>query len=328
MPELTLHNGDCLEVMKAIPDKSVDLIICDLPYGCLTGGAGKEKAARIAKFHRMENGVITNPRSETPDGVLGGCAWDIKINLEEFWKQVKRIRKSDHSPTIHFCTTKFGYDLIKSNEAEFRYDLVWDKQRGVSFLSANKMPMRSHEMIYLFAKAGAYYERKDFAGTPYTTSGNSPGQCYKQHNTGKSETKTVDTRCVLSVVKPPAYMEFKEHKQYGKAKSDSTYGVVNRKTPVTRPVGTVTSTADKRCVLSVIEHPSGGKRTGHPTEKPCALYKFLIERYCPAAGTVLDPTFGSGNSVFTAFAMDRNAIGIEKDETFFKKAEERLNALP
>jgi site-specific DNA-methyltransferase (adenine-specific) len=216
--------------MKTIPDKSVDLIICDLPYGCL----GPEKAG--GSF----------PRGGT-DGVFSACLWDIKIDLEAFWKQIKRIRRSDHSPTIHFCTTKFGYDLIKSNEKEFRYELVWNKQRGVSFLTANRMPMRSHEMIYIFSKAGAFYERKD----------------------------------IIS-----------------------------------------------RCVLSVIPNPGTLKKGNHPTEKPCDLYRFLIERYCPANGTVLDPTFGSGNSVFTAFAMGRNAIGIEKDETFYKKAEEKLNELP
>jgi len=356
--ELTLHNGDCLEIMKAIPDKSVDLIICDLPYGCLTNQTGESKGFERPSWEKNKDLIRANRSASA-------CAWDIKIDLDAFWKQVKRIRRSEHSPTIHFCTTKFGYELIKSNPDEFRYDLVWDKQRGVSFLSANKMPMRSHEMIYIFSKAGAFYERKDFTG------------------------------------------DFKEHKQYGKAKSDSTYGVVNRKTPVTRPVGTITSTADKRCilsvvkppqymkftpksqhngasrqynqerrdkadsntvsppahmtfeqsgprtrkedtstqygtkrskevidntgkrcVLSVVEHPTSAKKGGHPTEKPEALYRFLIERYCPAGGMVLDPTFGSGNSVFTAFAMDRSAIGIEKDETFFKKAEERLNALP
>ena len=328
MPELTLHNGDCLEVMKAIPDKSVDLIICDLPYGCLAG------VTRNEKQHALGQG-----QTYIKDGKeTFGCAWDVKINLEEFWKQVRRIRRSDHSPTIHFCTTKFGYDLIKSNEAEFRYDLVWDKQRGVSFLSANKMPMRSHEMIYVFAKAGAYYERKDF-DDPSKKAREENITDFKEKNiksstaflpsSGKLITKMPEgKRCVLSVVKPPQYMNFVEHKQYGKAKSDSTYGVVNRKTPVTRPVGTITSTADKRCVLSVIEHSNNSKKGNHPTEKPEALYRFLIERYCPAAGTVLDPTFGSGNSVFTAFAMDRNAIGIEKYEKFFEKAEERLHALP
>ena len=259
--------------MKSIPDKSVDLIICDLPYGCLA----------------TETKMVANPANNHRPGCAPterkGCAWDVKIDLKSFWEQIRRIRRSDHSPTIHFCTTKFGYELIKSNESEFRYDLVWDKQRGVSFLSANKMPMRSHEMIYVFSKAGAFYERKDIKG------------------------------------------DFKEHKQYGKAKSDSIYGVVSRKRPVTPPVGTINSTADKRCVLSVIQQHGSLKKGNHPTEKPSDLYRFLIDRYCPAGGTVLDPTAGSFNSVFTAYDMDRSAIGIEKDDGFYKKAEERLEKL-
>jgi site-specific DNA-methyltransferase (adenine-specific) len=84
----------------------------------------------------------------------------------------------------------------------------------------------------------------------------------------------------------------------------------------------------RRCPKSVI---SLGAKTlvkgGHPTEKPLDLYKFLIERYCPIDGTVLDPTFGSGNSVFCAYSLGLNSIGIEKDDTYFKKAEERLEAL-
>jgi DNA modification methylase len=228
---LTLYHGDCLEVMKDISSNSVDLIICDLPYGCLTGG-GITKKETAEKYGRKGTEGIS------------GCAWDVKIDLEAFWKEVRRIRKSEHTPTIHFCTTKFGYELIQSNPNEFRYDLVWDKQRGVSFLSANKMPMRSHEMIYIFSKAGTFYKRID---------------------------------------------------------------------------------ENNKCVLSVIQQ--SGKKGGHPTEKPIDLYKWLIERYCPPEGTVLDPTFGSGNSVFTAYALGRNAIGIEKDEKFFKKAEARLNQI-
>lgn len=262
MATLTLHNGDCLEIMKEISDKSVDLIICDLPYGCLSSEKGATPFGRNVK----------GPSNS-------GCSWDIKIDLETFWKQVKRIRRSDHSPTIHFCTTKFGYEIIKSNPDEFRYDLVWDKQRGVSFLSANKMPMRSHEMIYVFSKAGAFYERKDITGD------------FKQSGprTRKEDTST----------------------QYGAKRSKE-----------------VKDNTGKRCVLSVVKQPTSQNKGGHPTEKPEALYRFLIDRYCPPDGTVLDPTFGSGNSVFTAFQMGRSAIGIEKDDTFFKKAEERLNALP
>ena len=264
--ELTLHNGDCLEIMKSIPDKSIDLVIADLPYGCLMRGGN-------GAYDRGKDSTIGNER---------GIQWDIKIDLKAFWEQVKRIRKSDHSPCIHFCTTKFGFELHASNPDEFRYDLVWDKQRGVSFLSANKMPMRSHEMIYIFSKAGAYYERKDITG------------------------------------------DFKKwsHKTDREIKTQTYNGQV--------PFAPTNSEGGdgKRCVLSVIPNAGSLKKGNHPTEKPSDLYRFLIERYCPVGGTVLDPTFGSGNSVFTAFAMGRSAIGIEKDETFFKKAEEKLNALP
>ena len=256
---LELHHGDCLEVMKTIPDKSVDLILCDLPYGCL---------ATQGKTSKM----YTN-KSEGQNG----CAWDIPIDLEKFWKEVRRIRRNDHSPCIHFCTTKFGFDLYASNPKEFRYDLVWDKQRGVSFLSANKMPMRSHEMIYVFAKAGAFYKRVDITG------------------------------------------EFKgwKVKREGIPSEKSTQYSTKRKT---------TEGGDgKRCVLSVIPEMSGNRTTnGHPTEKPTELYRFLIERYCPPGGTVLDPTAGSGNSVFTAYDMNRSAIGIEKDDVFYEKMMKRL----
>lgn len=281
MVELTLYHGDCLEIMKEIPAQSVDLIICDLPYGCLIGGAGKEKAKRML----MRSDHPDRP-NRSIDTTLGGCAWDVKINLDTFWKEVKRIRKNENTPCIHFCTTKFGIDLINSNPTEFRYDLVWDKRRGVSFLTSGKMPMRSHEMIYVFSKTGAFYHRVDEDAPGRTT---------------------------------------RRFKQDGTKLSD---GVSNAFRPVS---GIISPTIEdgKKCVVSVIQ--IDGKKQGgrgkHPTEKPADLYKWLIERYCPVGGTVLDPTFGSGNSVFTAYTMGRNAIGIEKYDAFFEKAVERLNAL-
>ena len=173
---VTLIKGDCLEKLKGIPDKSVDLIICDLPFGCLAQPQGS------------------------------GCAWDIKIDLVEFWKEIKRIRKGDHTPTIHFTTTKYGFDLYASNPKEFRYDLVWDKQRGVSFLTANKMPMRSHEMIYVFSKAGANYNRIDLIGENLV--GKQKASIYNHKaktilaSSGLRITKENDgsRKCVLSVI--------------------------------------------------------------------------------------------------------------------------------
>ena len=111
---MKLLNGDCLELLKEIDDNSVDLVFCDLPYGQTS------------------------------------CKWDCKIDLVEMWKQFKRIRKDKHTPFFFTCSTRFGYEIIKSNEKWFRYDLVWEKTAPVGFLCARRMPMRKHEMIYVF----------------------------------------------------------------------------------------------------------------------------------------------------------------------------------
>ena len=267
---IILHNGDCLEQMKTIPDKSVDLIICDLPYGCLSNG-GKPKISEEKKEQYGKGRIQSEPN---------GCMWDVKIDLKKFWEQVKRIRKNEHSPCIHFCNTKFGFDLYNSNPDEFRYDLVWDKQRGVSFLSANKMPMRSHEMVYVFSKAGAYYSRVDE---------DVPGK--GQRFDGLSET----------------------------LRKDNMFG-----TGLKMSNG---AAKDKACVKTVIQIKKVGVKTQrHPTEKPIELYKFLIERYCPAGGTILDPTAGSFNSCIAGQELGINCIGIEMNKEFYDKAVEKLGA--
>lgn len=257
----TLLKGDCLEKMKSIPDKSVDLIICDLPYGCLTND---RKGKRVGELKDPEN-----PNSNIVI-VNKPCSWDIKIDLEKFWKEVKRIRRNDHTPTLHFCNTKFGYDLIKSNEKEFRYDLVWSKTNGVGFLAANKQPLRSHEMIYVFSKLGANYNRVDIEGDfPNTVSPN-----HKRSNTNNVNPKVKDI-------------------------SNNNEG--------------------KRCVKTVIEIANKKEKGGHPTAKPIELYEWLISRYSNEGDTVLDPTFGSGNSGEACRELKRKYIGIEKDDNFFWK---------
>lgn len=259
----TFFQGDCLEVMKDMSDASIDCFICDLPYGQLSmGKKGEERSfAGPNSLHYIKD---------------KSCAWDIKIDLEKFWEQVKRLAKNDHTPVLMFCNTKFGIDLINSNPDWFRYDLVWDKGHGVSFLSANKMPMKSHEMIYVFSKKGAFYRRVDV-------------------KTDKGEWKTKSDRTAV---------------QYNIAQTNE---------------GLREGGADGfRCPLSVI--PIGGKSAGgHPTQKPEELYEWLLRRYVPEGGTVLDPTAGSFNSCFVADRLGYVALGIEKDEGFYEKAVARLN---
>jgi site-specific DNA-methyltransferase (adenine-specific) len=190
MATLTLQHGDCLELMKALPDKSIDLFICDLPYGCLSSGY------RATNIHPQSTNPNQNPKKT--EFKTESCKWDIKIDLAQFWVQVKRLCKNDHTPVLMFCTTKFGVELINSNPDWFRYDLVWNKMRGVSFLMANKMPMRSHELIYVFSKKGANYTRVDVEGEPYFKK--SKGHTNEQYGVQRVEGDNKGTRCVLSVV--------------------------------------------------------------------------------------------------------------------------------
>ncbi len=120
---MEIFNADCLEKMKDLKDDSIDLVFCDLPYGQTS------------------------------------CKWDCKIDLELFWKQIMRIKKL-HTPIFFTTTTKFGVELITSapKKCFFRYDIVWVKSAPAGFLSAKKMPMRKHEMIYVFYEKLPFYD--------------------------------------------------------------------------------------------------------------------------------------------------------------------------
>ena len=114
----TLLHGDCLELMKSIPDKSVDMVLCDLPYGVL------------------------NRESE-------GGKWDNIIPFEPLWAEYKRVTRSN-SAIVLFCQGMFTAKLIMSNPKMWRYNLVWDKVLKNGFLNANRMPLRQHEDIAVF----------------------------------------------------------------------------------------------------------------------------------------------------------------------------------
>jgi len=248
--------GDCLERMAAMKDRSIDLFICDLPYGCLT----QQKGA--TPFGRNVKGPCNS-----------GCPWDIKINLVEFWKQVKRLCKNDNTPVLMFCNTKFGFELYNSNPEWFRYDIVWSKTNAVGFLRANIAPMTSHEMIYVFSKKGAYYKRINYIGD------------YPAGGGGTSSANFL---------------------------------------PIAGMPNTGTTKAGERCPTSVITISNKKTKSGHPTAKPEELYEWLISRYCPEGGTILDPTAGSFNSIAVAKKLGLKAIGIEKDLKFFWNAVSRF----
>lgn len=129
-----IKNADCFDEFKNIKDKTIDLVCVDLPYG------------------------------------QTACKWDSVIDLSKMWDELKRVCKKG-AVYVFFCTTKFGHSLISSNPKWFRYDLVWQKSKSVGFLSSKKLPLRQHEMIYIFYKKWNVYNPQKTIGKPYTTKG-------------------------------------------------------------------------------------------------------------------------------------------------------------
>lgn len=132
--KIVLKRGDCLEIMKNLPNKSVDLILCDLPYG-----------------------VTKN-------------VYDKPLPFEPLWEQYTRIIK-DKGAIILFGQGLFFVDLVNSNRRLYRYDLVWDKVLTTGFLNANKMPLRQHEQIAVFYKQPPTYHPQFTIGNPLHSRG-------------------------------------------------------------------------------------------------------------------------------------------------------------
>ena len=120
MKDIELWQGDCLELMNDIPEKSVDCIITDLPYGTTQ------------------------------------CKWDTIIPFEPLWKQYNRIIK-DNGAIVLFGTEPFSSHLRLSNLKNYKYDWIWDKVKGTGFLNAKRQPMRNHELISVFYKKQCTY---------------------------------------------------------------------------------------------------------------------------------------------------------------------------
>lgn len=121
--KVDLYHGDCLEVMKTIPKQSIDMVLCDLPYG------------------------ITKNK------------WDMVIPLEEMWQQLDRICKSS-AVKCFTASQPFSSMLCMSNLKEFRHEWIWKKNRGSNFANTVREPMKEHEAILVFSKGKWTYNRQ------------------------------------------------------------------------------------------------------------------------------------------------------------------------
>ena len=178
-----LMQGDCLELMKEIPDQSVDMILCDLPYGTTA------------------------------------CKWDTVIPFEPLWEQYRRIAKKN-AAIVLTASQPFTTALIASNMREFRYCWVWEKGRPSNPQLAKIQPLKSHEDIAVFYRERATYNPQGVREIPeserrvHMPESNSLGHCkrkpYTQTHTGypKSVLNIAPERGIHPTQKPVALMEY------------------------------------------------------------------------------------------------------------------------
>jgi site-specific DNA-methyltransferase (adenine-specific) len=174
---IELLQGDCLELMKSIPDKSIDMILCDLPYS---------------------NGITA-------------CKWDNMIPLNKLWKQYSRIIK-DHACIVLFGQEPFSSLVRTSNLEMYRYDWIWQKQKPSNFQLMNYQCGRVHENIMVFSKAKACYTKngthiaynpqKEIRDKPRTSNAKIYGKAELLHGSQRKDNiRTYNDRMPISILK-------------------------------------------------------------------------------------------------------------------------------
>jgi len=253
MEKNKILQGDCLEIMPNIPDKSIDMILCDLPYGTTA------------------------------------CKWDIIIPFEPLWKQYKRIIK-DNGAIVLTGSEPFSSLLRCSNLQMYKYDWIYKKRCASNFAQAKYTPMKEHESVMVFGNGKVkYYPIKE-----------------ERQGSGKERAKY-------------AYSDKSRHASgefVGKIKGE--YDKNND-----------SGNDELRYPSSVQEfnNRASGDRGMHPTQKPVALFEYLIKTYTNKGDIVLDNCAGSGTTGVACKNLGRDFILIEKDKEYVEIARRRISGI-
>ena len=255
--------GDCLEVMQRIPDKSIDLILADLPYG------------------------TTQNR------------WDSVISLPALWAQYERIIK-DNGAIVLTAQGIFTARLMLSNEKLFKYKLVWVKSKPTNFLNAKKQPLRKHEDICVFYKKQPPYHPQMSEGEPYDKGvrkdqlSGSYGDFKPRHVKSDGQRYPND---VLNLDLHPSYWDNFFARLYDGIPQDGLDALRRPDNP-----DTVVTQAGIDCQQEVIYYKTAELEgtVHHTTQKPVRLGQYLIRTYTDPGAVVLDNTCGSGSFLMAA----------------------------
>jgi len=241
-------HGDCLKVMKDIPDKSIDMINCDLPYGTTA------------------------------------CKWDTIIPFEPLWKQYKRIIK-DNGAIVLSGTEPFSSYLRLSNSAWYKYDWIWNKKRPANWALSKYVPLKITENILIFCKSST-----NNAGSKNTAE-------IMMYNPQGIQSCN---RRVVSTIKNSIGKESKNFTKHDRILKTTNYP------------------------KNLIYFKQDNCKT-HPTQKPVALYEYLIKTYTNEGDTVLDNCAGSGTTAVACINLNRNYILIEQEQKYVDICNQRIS---
>lgn len=310
MSNINLIHGDCLVEMQKIPDKSVNLILCDLPYGTTS------------------------------------CKWDVVIPFDKLWQEYKRIIK-DNGNIVLFGSEPFSTQLRYSNLDWYRYDLIWIKNNCSNFQLAHKQPLKFHENISVFYKQTDIkifsdiivdnlkrnnIKQTELSRQILSKNGNPTGWL-----SNKIKGKQIPTKEQWEIICD----FFKIENNY-----DDLLNCIEKRTYNTNTTVGYEKRVNNRNKGGNLSHLSSDKKRDyyitnesnfprsvlfydrdnefHPTQKPVALLEYLIKTYSNEGDVVLDNCMGSGSTGVACKNTNRNFIGIELNETYFNIAKERI----
>ena len=310
--------GDCLELLKDIPDNTVDCVIADLPYG------------------------------------LTSCPWDSAIPLPPLWKQFKRIIRRGGVIAL-FGSEPFSTMLRAAALDCFKYDWIWEKEQSSSGLTAQTQPLKKHEIISIFYQTYAdcgttdmYHSLKDYMISERQKCGLSNkairtllNSYMERHYFTRKSQFSIPTQAAYEKLQSTGYfqrpyeeirLEFESERS--KYNSFNTYNpqmtdgepYSGHLAPNAQVHGGgehfVKGNDGTRYPTSIIRFNRA--KGQHPTQKPVPLLEYLIKTYTNAGETVLDPTMGSGSTGVAAANTGRRFIGIELDAGYFEIAQKRI----
>lgn len=309
-PTQKLYLGDCLKLMNEIPDKSIDFICCDLPYGTTA------------------------------------CAWDVVIPFSELWKHYNRVIK-DKGVIVLFGSEPFSSLLRTSNITSYKYDWIWEKNNAGNFQLVNYQPLKVHETLSVFYNetpdmnfSDIMLENMnrldlkniDISKLILSRTGGLTGWVTNKLNGSQLPTeKQWDKICKLFQIENRYQEILSQVKKitYNLNCSDTKVICTNK-----NKAGNLghLSSENKRMFYTQIKtgYPKSilkyDRETGlHPTQKPIGLLEFMIMTYSNAGETVLDNAMGSGTAGVAAVKNGRNFIGIEKEQQYFDIAVRRMS---